>query len=185
MYKRIGLAFAVILSIILVAGCQEQDEGSGTDDLFFYTQSAEEIADWGPMDTPGGGEGSVEMGDDVAVIKAAEDGWGGIQSEPLELDLSKDPLLFVRVKENADEFQWGAKFVPSSPELEDHEWGLYVIEDNNFKWNNYAVVNLREKLEESFIDLYGEEVEGVLWIHAAGGPEATVEVSEVKIMNQK
>ena len=183
MYKKLGLIGLLVIAIAIFVGCQDSTDGG--EDLFFYTETAEEIAEWGSMETPGGGEGSVELGDGVAIVQAAADGWGGIQSEPITIDLSKDPLLFVQVSESADGFQWGAKFVPTNPEIEDHEWGMYVIEDNNFKWNNYAVADIREKLGESFIDLYGEEVEGYIWIHAAGGPEATVEISQVKMLNQK
>jgi hypothetical protein len=94
-------------------------------------------------------------------------------------------MLLVQVRENLDGFKWGAKFVPSNLQVEDHAWGFYLIEDNNFKWNNYAGVDLREKLGQDFIDLYGEKVEGVFWIYAAGSPEAVVEITSVKIFNQK
>lgn len=157
------------------------------DDLYFWMNSAEEIAKWETMATPsedGGGQGSVEMGDDAAIISAAVDGWGGVQSEEITLDLSKEPLLFIQIKENPDPFKWGAKFTPTDPVIEDHEWGFYLAEDNNFKHNNYAVIDIADKLGEDIIELYGEEITGHIWIMAAGGPEATVEVSSVKMLNQ-
>jgi hypothetical protein len=172
----------------------DADDSAAADDItssgdsaaslnFIYSADLNAIANWGAMVTPGGGEGSVTKGDEAAIIKAAEDGWGGVQSEPFTIDLSKNPLLFVQIMESNDGFKWGAKFTPSDPVVEDHEWGFYLIADNNFKWNNYAVVDLRERLGD-FIDLYGESIEGVLWIYAAGGPEAEVEVTSVKIANQ-
>ncbi|SEO51858.1 hypothetical protein SAMN04488134_108118 [Amphibacillus marinus] len=182
MFKKVLLTIGLIASVIVFIGCQQAAEGG---DLFFYTQTADEIANWTSMVTPGGGEGSVELGDDVAIIKAAEDGWGGVQSEEVSIDLTKDPMFFVRVKEANDGFMWGAKFVPNSPAIDEHAWGVYLIEDNDFKWNNYAAVELKDKLGEDFISLYGEEIEGVLWIYATGGPEAEVEISEVKMLNQE
>ncbi len=181
MLKKFLLTIGFILVLALISGCQEQE----AKELFFYKQSAEEIANWTAMVTPGGGEGSVELGDDVAIVKAAQDGWGGVQSAPMTIDLSKDPMVFVQVKESADGFRWGAKFVPTTPAIEEHAWGIYLIEDNNFKWNNYAAVDMKDKLGESFIEMYGEEVEGVLWIYASGGPEAEVQVTEVKMLNQQ
>ncbi|GAA0316994.1 hypothetical protein GCM10008967_04480 [Bacillus carboniphilus] len=186
MFKKLGLTLALILTIGFLAACQqEESKGEAQEELFHYTQTAEDIAEWTSMETPGGGEGSVELGDNVAVIQAAPDGWGGVQSAPVTIDLTKDPMLFVQVKENADGFKWGAKFVPTTPEIEDHAWGVYLIEDNNFKWNNYAVSELNVKLDQSFRDMYGDKVEGVIWIYATGSPEATVEVTSVKMLNQK
>ncbi|WP_413377276.1 hypothetical protein [Alkalihalobacillus sp. 1P02AB] len=182
MLKKVFMSIGFIAILGLAVGCQQQESA---EDLFFYTQSAEEIADWTSMVTPGGGEGSASLGDDVAIVQAAEDGWGGVQSEPITLDFSKDPMFFIQIKESADEFQWGAKFVPTTPEIEEHAWGVYLIEDNNFKWNNYAAVDIADKVGEDFISLYGEEVEGVIWVYATGGPEAEVEVTEVKMLNQQ
>lgn len=182
MFKKLSITMGLIVSaLVLFVGCQQQEGG----ELFFYTQSAEEIANWTSMVTPGGGEGSVSLGDNVAVVQAAEDGWGGVQSENVTIDLTKDPLFLVRIKESQDGFKWGAKFVPSTPIIEEHAWGVYLIEDNEFKWNNYAAADMSYKLGEDFISMYGEEVEGVIWIYATGGPEAEVEVTEVKMMNQQ
>lgn len=180
MRKKVLFTVLLFGVLILAIGCTGKK-----DDVFFYEKDYNDIAAWQPMVTPGGGEGRVEKGDQVAIIKASADGWGGIQSEKVTLDLSKHPILLVQVRENHDGFKWGAKFVPSNLQLEDHAWGFYLIEDNNFKWNNYAGVDIRAKLGQIFIDLYGEKVEGVFWLYAAGSPEATVEITSVKMFNQK
>lgn len=177
--RLLSLVLSLVLALSLVA-CD-----NSTGNVYFWTQNASDIAAYESMETPGGGEGSVESGDEVAIIHAADDGWGGVQSPEIELDLSKDPMLLVQIAENPDEYNWGAKFVPSDPAIEDHEWGFYILEDNNFKHNNYAGADLREKLGEEFIDLYGEQVKGRFWIMAAGGPEATVEVRSMAMFNQK
>jgi hypothetical protein len=182
---------ALLGAALLCAGCKKAEVQSGVQAVvqsgvsYSYTKNAQEVARWTSMVTPGGGEGSVSSGSNVAIIKAAPDGWGGVQSEKITLDLSKEPVLLVQVRENADGFKWGAKFVPSTPAVEDHAWGFYLIEDNNFKWNNYAGVDLRAKLGQDFIGLYSEKVEGVIWLYATGSPEATVEITSVKMFNQK
>ncbi len=183
MIKKILLTLVVVMSITLISGCQKSDNSSKPI-TFTYTQNADQLAQWVPMVTPGGGEGTVTAGDTAAIVHAAADGWGGVQSQEITLDLSKNPLLFVQVKENQDGFKWGAKFVPSTPLVDGHEWGVYLIEDNNFKWNNYAVSDIKAKLGQDFIDVYGTQVKGVLWIYATGSPDATVEVTSVKILNQ-
>jgi len=180
MFKKVFVASMLLVVMLLSAACTQGAKG-----VYIYEKDYQAISAWKPMETPGGGEGTVEKGDSAAIIKAAPDGWGGVQSEKVTLDLSKNPMLLVQVRENLDGFKWGAKFVPSNLQVEDHAWGFYLIEDNNFKWNNYAGVDLREKLGKDFIDLYGEKVEGVFWIYAAGSPEAVVEVTSVKIFNQK
>lgn len=179
---RVTMGLAMVMAL---AACGKK---TGTQALYFYDKTAEEVASWKPMETPseeGGGSGSVTKGDSAAVIKAAFDGWGGVQSEKITLDLTKEPILMIQVKENADGFKWGAKFVPSEPVIADHEWGFYLLEDNNFKYNNYAATDLKAKLGQDFIDAYGDKVEGVIWIYAAGSPEASVEISSVKMFNQK
>jgi len=176
------VVMALVMGTVFLAGCQSN---TSTGTLFIYSKDYSDIASWGSMVTPGGGEGSVTKGDSVAVIQAAEDGWGGVQSEEVTLDLTKAPILLVQISECADEYKWGIKFVPSDPAVEDHAWGFYLIEDNNFKWNNYGGVDIKNKLGDEFVDLYGESVKGVFWIYATGGPEATVEVTTVKMFNQK
>ena len=180
MFKKVFIASMLLVVLIMSSACTQEAK-----EVFIYEKDFQDISSWKSMETPGGGEGTVEKGDGVAVIKAASDGWGGVQSEKVTLDLSKNPMLLVQVMENLDGFKWGTKFVPSNLQVEDHAWGFYLIEDNNFKWNNYAGVDLREKLGKDFIDLYGEKVEGVFWIYAAGSPEAVVEITSVKIFNQK
>lgn len=184
MYKKLLIGLSLTL-LLVISGCASNGNGK-KEDLFTNVESGKEIAEWSPMVTPGGGEGTVELSEDgdTAIIHANKEGWGGVQSDTITLDLSRNPLLFIRVKENADGFKWGSKFVPSDPEIEEHEWGMYLVEDNNFKWNNYAVVDVKEKLGESFIKIYGEEIEGVIWLMASGNSEATVEISEIKVLYQ-
>lgn len=187
MKKMLSIALASAL-LFTAAACNSKTGDKNGDDLYFWEVSAEDIAKWEPMDTPseeGGGQGSVKMGDGAAVVTAAFDGWGGVQSEEITIDLSKDPFLLIQIKENADPYKWGAKFVPSEIELDDHAWGFYLAEDNNFKHNNYAGIDLREKLGADIIALYGEQIKGHIWIMAAGGTEATVEVASMKMFNQK
>lgn len=184
-WNKILCAMMTLAMVFSLAACSKKAE---TQTLYVYDKTAEDVASWKPMETPsteGGGSGSVTKGDSAAVIKAAFDGWGGVQSEKITLDLSKEPILMIQVKENADGFKWGAKFVPSEPIIADHEWGFYLLEDNNFKYNNYAATDLKAKLGQDFIEAYGDKVEGVIWIYAAGSPDATVEISSVKIFNQK
>ncbi len=184
-WKKVLCAAMAAAMALSMTACSK---GNGNQNLYFYDKTADDVSAWKPMETPseeGGGSGSVTKGDKTAVIQAAFDGWGGIQSEKITLDLTKEPVLMIQVKENADGFKWGAKFVPSDPVISDHEWGFYLIEDTNFKYNNYAAVDLKAKLGQDFIDAYGDKVEGVLWIYAAGSPDATVEISSVKMFNQK
>ena len=149
----------------------------------------DEIATWDGMQTPveGSGTGSVVETNDTlefVTIQAASDGWGGLQSVSVTLDLSKNPMLFAQIYESPDGSNWGMKFVPDNVD-ESGEWGYYLFEDNSYKWNKYAGVDLRTQLGEDFITLYGEEVTGTLWIFAAGGPEATVSVSQLLVVNTK
>lgn len=179
MFNIRGILLLLIVTVVF-AGCNSADE-----ELFSYNKSFEDIAKWNSMVTPGGGEGSVTKGDGVAIIHAAADGWGGVQSEMITIDSAKNQLLFVQVNESVDGVKWGAKFTPATPEVDGHAWGFYLIEDNNFKWNNYAVADINFKLGEEFFDVYGDQVEGYLWIYSAGSPEAEVEITSVKILDQK
>jgi len=176
-----------LVSIFLLAALTLIFTGCGGGVKYFYSKTAKEIAAWKPMEIPPDNSplGSVEMGDTAAIIKADPSGWGGIQSEKMTLDLSKHPMLLIRIRECNDGFAWAAKFVPSEPKIDEHKWGFYLFEDNGFKYNNYAGVDIRSKLGEDVISLYGEKIEGVLWIIAAKSPEAQVEVSEIKMYNQK
>lgn len=185
--KKITLFLAASLFLILLAGCSESIDKKDNQPFYFYYKSGEEIAGWKAMETPsaGSGEGTVEKGDSIAVVKAASDGWGGVQSEEFTLDLSKNPVILVQVNDIDDNYKWGLKFVPSDPEIEGHAWGFYLIEDNNYKWDNYAGVNIAEKLGKAIIDLYGEKIDGVLWIYASGSLEARVNVTSIRMYNEQ
>jgi len=153
------------------------------DTSFAYT----DIASWDGMQTPveGSGTGSVtetNTTDKFVTIQAASDGWGGLQSTSVTLDLAKNPYLIAQIYESPDGSNWGMKFVPDNVD-ESGEWGYYIFEDNSYKWNKYAAVDLRTALGEDFIALYGEQVTGTLWIFAAGGPTATVSVSQLLVVN--
>lgn len=181
--KKILLFTAVLMAAGILGGCVKKD----SQPLYFYYKTGEDIAGWEPMKTPGGGsgEGSVEKGDGIAVVKAAADGWGGVQSEEITLDLTRNPVLLVQINDIDDSYKWGVKFVPSDPEIEGHGWGFYLIEDNNYKWDNYAGVNISEKLGKTITDLYGEQISGVFWIYAAGSPDAKVNVTSIRMFNER
>lgn len=181
--KKVLLSLLMVFAVFTVTACSTKTEEA--QDLYFYNADYSAISEWGSMVTPGGGEGSVTAGDGFAIVKAAEDGWGGVQSEPITFDLSKNPMLMIQIKESADGNQWGVKIVPTNPAVDEHEWGIYLLEDNNFKHNNYAVADIRAKLGEDFIDVYGETFEAVVWVYATGGPESTVEVAQLKMFNEK
>lgn len=189
MKKRlVALGCAMMLTVGCLAGCGKTEEKvTGWTTVQDYTY--EDIASWPSMQTPteGSGSGSVietNETDGYVTIQAAADGWGGVESDYFEIDLSKDPIVLARIFENPDGCTWGMKVVPEDP-MEDHEWGVYVIPDNNLKWNTYAGVKLKDALGQDFIDIYGEQCNIKLWIYPAGGPEATVSVSEILIMNTK
>ncbi|MDR0475423.1 MAG: hypothetical protein LBH43_17340 [Treponema sp.] len=177
---KIKYPYWVVLGLLIVIAVSACKGGYRV----VYDKSWTDVATWKPMVTPGGGEGSVEKGDNSAIIHAARDGWGGVQSEKITLNLKNNPILLVQVRENVDGFLWGLKFVPDSPIIPDHKWGFYIIEDNNFKWNNYGGADVSLKLGQDFIDMYGEKAGGVFWLYAAGSPEATVEISSVKILEK-
>lgn len=184
-------ALALVLGMALLftgCGAGSADAGSETwtvQETFGY----DEIAEWKPMETPteGSGSGSVietNTTDGFVTIQAAEDGWGGVESGYIELDLEKEPMIFAQVFENPDGCKWGLKVVPENA-TEDQAWGLYLIEDNNLKWNKYAGVKVTSVLDEDFQAVYGTKVKVKLWAFAAGGPEATVSISEIKVVNTK
>ncbi len=93
-------------------------------------------------------------------------------------------MILAQIFENPDGYNWGMKVVPENP-IADHEWGLYIINDNNLKWNKYAGVKLSEALGDDFKDIYGEQCKVKIWIYPAGGPEGTVSVSEILVVNTK
>ena len=182
--RKTIIVFVLFFVVGLLVACKANEKWEVVQTID-YT----EIATWEPMETPveDSGNGSVvetNETDGYVTIQAAADGWGGVQSGSITLDLSKNPLIMVRVYENPDGSKWGLKFLPDNP-LEGHEWGFYLIEDNNFKWNKYGVVDVRDMLGETIIEAYGEKITGKLWLMAAGGPEAIVSISEIKIVNTK
>lgn len=186
--KVIALMGAIALTFGMTAcgsGAGSKETTWNVAEEFSYT----EIAEWKGMQTPteGSGTGSVAEKNDTdgfVTIKAADDGWGGLESGYIEIDLSKDPILFAQIFENPDGYVWGMKIVPENP-IEDHEWGLYVIPDNNLKWNKYAGVDLKSVLGDDFVAIYGEKSKVKIWLYAAGGPEGTVSVSNILLVNTK
>ena len=183
--KLAALGLAAALALGCLAGCGNNDSSSGgwTEVAHFTYQ---DIASWGSMQTPteGSGSGTVEGTNDTdgyVTIHAASGGW---ESDYFEIDLSKDPVIFAKIFENPDGYTWCMKVVPENP-IEDHKWGLYVIPDNNLKWNKYAGADLKEALGEEFTSIYGEQCKIKIWISAAGGPDSTVSVSEIFVMNTK
>ncbi len=186
--KLAALAMAAVMAIGCLAGCGKNEEsGTGWTEVQHFTYK--DIASWTSMQTPseGSGSGSVEGTNDTdgyVTIHAASDGWGGVESGYFEIDLSKDPIILVKIFENPDGYNWCLKVVPENP-IEDHEWGCYVIPDNNLKWNKYAGADLNEALGEEFKSIYGEQCKIKIWISAAGGPDGVVSVSEILVMNTK
>ncbi len=188
--KKIIIRITALICLLAVAcgmaACgKEQDSGWTVVKEYSY----KDVASWEPMTTPteGSGSGSVAATDDASgfvTIQAAADGWGGLESDYIEIDLSKNPIVLARIFECNDGNSWGMKVVPENA-IEDHEWGLYIIPDNTMKWNCYGAADLRSTLGEDFISIYGEQCKVKLWIYAAGGPESTVSVSEIKVVNTK
>lgn len=182
------LGMALMLTACGTNGTKKADAGLET---WTVTEnfSYDEIAKWGTMKTPSEGSGSgsaVETNttDGFVTIKAADDGWGGLESDYIEIDLEKEPMIFAQIFENPDGSNWGLKIVPENA-IEDHQWGLYLVPDNNLKWNKYAGVKVTDVLDEDFQAIYGTKVKVKLWVFAAGGPESTVSVSELKVINTK
>lgn len=185
--KLLGLGLAMMVAVGCLTGCGDTKTESGWTQVQEFTYK--DIASWGSMQTPseGSGAGSVVATNDAdgyVTIQAAADGWGGVESDYFEIDLSKEPMILAQIFENPDGYNWGMKVLPENP-IADHEWGLYIIPDNNMKWNKYAGVDLKDALGDDFIDIYGEKCNIKLWIYPAGGPEGTVSVSEILVMNTK
>ncbi|MDD4111734.1 MAG: hypothetical protein PHC56_01730 [Herbinix sp.] len=190
--KKAKLVALLLGMTLLFAACDKKaaETNAGTDTWTVQeTFTYEQIAKWGTMKTPveGSGSGSVvetNTSDGFVTIKAADDGWGGVESGYIELDLEKEPMIFAQIFENPDGSKWAMKIVPENA-IEDHEWGLYLIPDNNLKWNKYAGVDVKSVLDDDFTAIYGTKVKAKIWILAAGGPESIVSVSEIKIINTK
>lgn len=184
--KLLALALAAVMAAGCLTGCGNSSNGGWTEAKHF---TYKDISSWGTMQTPSEGSGSGKVvatndADGYTTIQAAADGWGGVESGYFEIDLAKEPLLLAKIFENPDGYKWGMKIVPENP-IPDHEWGCYIIDDNNLKWNKYAGIDLRETLGDDFISIYGEQCKIKLWIYPTGGPDATVSVSEILIMNTK
>lgn len=192
--KLLVLVMTVVTAAACLTGCgsgKSGNDNAAAASTWSVSQefSYKDIASWGSMQTPseGSGAGSIagtNDSDGYVTIQAASDGWGGVESGYFEIDLSKDPIILAKIFENPDGYSWGMKVVPENP-IEDHEWGLYIIPDNNLKWNKYAGVDLKEALGDDFTDIYGEQCNIKLWIYPAGGPEGTVSVSEILVVNTK
>lgn len=188
--KKIKMAALLMTMVFVITACNNNssNDGKGTwkvTDTFSYS----DIAKWNTMKTPSEGSGSgsaieTNTKDGFVTIKAADDGWGGLESSYLEIDLDKEPVIIAKIYENPDGSNWGMKIVPENA-IEDHAWGLYLVPDNNLKWNKYAGVDLTSVLDDDFRAIYGSKFKVKIWIYAAGGPESTVSVSEIKLFNTK
>ena len=191
--KKTKIAGLVLGMALMLTACGTKDSTETTKGLETWTVTQDynydQIAKWGTMKTPNEGSGSgsavdTNTSEGFVTIKAADDGWGGLESDYIELDLDKDPMILVKIFENPDGSNWGLKVVPENA-IEDHQWGFYLVPDNNLKWNKYAGVDVNDVLDEDFKAIYGSKVKVKLWVFAAGGPESTVSVSELKVINTK
>lgn len=183
MKKLLGLAS--LLLVFTLAACGTPTEESGWE--LAYSFSYTDIAAFAPMVTPGGeaDQGSV-MGVDndggFVTIKAGPNGWGGVQTPALTLDLSREPIFLVRVNESPDAFKWGAQTILSS--LVGESWALYVINDNDMKWNQYAGGNIADAIGVTYSE-YGTVLDLHFWIYPAGSPDAFVEITEILVFYTK
>ncbi len=180
------IAVVCLLAIGLTA-CGKPAETNGWSVVHEF--SYKDIASWQSMKTPveGSGAGTVGATDDASgftTIKAASDGWGGVESDYFEIDLAKDPMILAKIFECPDGSKWGMKILPENA-IEDHQWGLYIVPDNTMKWNCFAGVDLKSALGEDFVSIYGEQCKVKIWIYPAGGPDTTVSVSEIMVVNTK
>lgn len=179
--KKIVIGFFVILAAAVLVGCTGSKEG-----LNLITKyNAREISTWGYSVTPGDdSKGKVEYNEDgdFATIQVDTDTWGGIQSPVVTLDFSKELFLAIQIKEVSDDYKWAIKFVPTTPIDEAHEWGFYIFEDNQAKYNKYLMANLNEQISKDMTDAYSGKIEGVFWLWASGGAEANFEVREMMIL---
>lgn len=196
--KKVFLSVTLILTVAMLSACNAEDGESPSDNEdngdeptetlegweVAHAFDYEDIAEWDPMVTPNGeaDKGSVESvsedGEFVA-IKAGESGFGGLQTPALEVDLTRNPMLMVQVHESEDQFQWGAQTI-----ITDHvgdEWGLYVINDNDLKWNHYAGARVDEAIGAAYAN-YGDVVDLHFWLYPTGSEDAILEVSSVYIV---
>lgn len=175
------LALVSLLLVFTLAACGAPAQESGWE--LAYSFSYDEIALFDKMVTPGGeaDQGSVFSIDHeggFVTIKAGPNGWGGVQTPALTLDLSREPIFLVRVKESPDAFRWGAQTLLSS--LVGESWGLYVINDNDMKWNQYAGGNVTDAIGVVYSE-YGTILDLHFWVYPAGSPDAFVEITEIVV----
>lgn len=187
MILKLVAVVCVLASVISLTACGGSGNGGGWTVTNEFSYS--DIASWNTMQTPveGSGSGSAKATDTASgfvTIQAASDGWGGLESDYIEIDLAKEPLILAKVFECPDGSAWGMKIVPENA-IEDHRWGLYLIPDNTMKWNCYGGVDLVSALGEDFAAIYGQQCKVKIWIYATGGPEATVSVSDIMVVNTK
>ncbi len=187
--KKIVTLILLTIMMMSMTSCSNSGGNKSSGWSLQKTFTYNDISKWQAMKTPneGSGSGSVietNTTDKFTTIKAADDGWGGVESDYFEIDLEKDPMILIQIFENPDNYKWGLKLLPENP-ISDHEWGLYLVPDNNLKWNKYAGVDVKSTLGEDFIAIYGTKIKAKLWVYAAGGNEGTVSVSEIKLVNTK
>ena len=180
------LGFLVLLSVFTLAACgTTEEQNSGWELAYSFTYA--EIAEFALMITPGGAD---DQGSIVAVdhdggfvrIQAGPNGWGGVQTPALNLDLSREPIFLVRVHESPDAFRWGAQTILS--DLVGDSWALYVINDNDMKWNQYAGGNIADAIGVTYSE-YGDVLDLHFWLYPAGSPDAIVEITEILVFYTK
>lgn len=184
--KKLLLLTALFTSMFVLAACDSAATEEGGYELA-YSFTYEEIALFDLMITPGGAvDQGVVMGVDheggFVTIKAGPNGWGGVQTPALNLDMSREPIFLVRVNESPDAFKWGVQTLLS--DLVGESWGLYIINDNDMKWNQYAGGNIADSIGVTYSD-YGTILDLHFWIYPAGSPDAFVQITEIVIFYTK
>ena len=194
--KKIYLSLILAAASLTLGDCESETEIPGdneetTEDSLehdewevAYAFDYDDIAEWNPMITPSGeiDEGKViDLSDEgeYVTIQAGESGFGGLQTPALEVDMTRNPMLLTRVHESDDAFQWGSKVILS--DLVGEDWGLYLINDNNMKWNHYAGARIDEAIGPIYND-YGDILDLHFWFYPTGGEEATVQLTSVYIV---
>ena len=91
MKKLLAASLAVVMIAGCLTGCGDKKKSGGWEVAQNFTYK--DIASWGSMQTPseGSGAGTVESTNDAdgyVTIKAAADGWGGVESGYFEIDLA-------------------------------------------------------------------------------------------------
>lgn len=179
------LALLALVLVFTLAACGEAEPEGGYE--LAYSFSYDEIAAFDLMVTPGGevDQGSVASVDDdggFVRIQAGPNGWGGVQTPALSLDMTREPIFMVRVNESPDAFNWGAQTIHS--DLVGESWALYVINDNGMKWNQYAAGNIADAIGVTYTD-YGDVLDLHFWIYPAGSTDAFVEITEITVFYTK